>query len=331
MTAQPRSIAVIGAGGVGGLIAAMLARGGHDVRLLARGAALVAIRDHGVRLLGTDGESSVRLAQVSDDPGQLGVADIIIVTVKTWQLAELGPRLVPVMGPRTVVLPLQNGVEASEQLAAALGEPHVIGGVARVISWIEQPGVIRSTIPPGLTIGALRPDQAEAVETCAAALRVDQPAPPFGGAAARRQAPGVDGIEVAVSPAIQVARWTKLVFIAPYGAIGAVERVPVGTIRTTPALRARLEASMHEVAAVAAARGVPLPADTLPGMLQLIDRIPAESTASMHRDIAEGRPSELHELIGAVVRLGRQAGVATPVSAALYAQLEPFERKARGG
>jgi 2-dehydropantoate 2-reductase len=310
-TSEPRSVAIVGAGGVGSLLAAMLARGGTDVRMLARGRALEAIRERGVRLRGPDGDAVFPVSRASDDAAVLGVADIVVVTVKTWQLAELGPRLVPLVGDRTVVVPLQNGVGASEQLAATLGERRVIGGVARLISWVERPGEVRWIgMPPGLTIGARTADQAADVEACAATLRIG-------------------GLEVAVTDAIAQALWTKFLFIAPYAALGAVERVPVGVLRTAPASRARLLEAMREVAAVAAARGVVLPPDTVGNMLQLIDRIPAESTASMHRDIVDGRPSELHELIGAVVRLGREAQVATPVSAELYAQLEPLERTAR--
>jgi 2-dehydropantoate 2-reductase len=311
-TSQPRSVAIVGAGGVGGLLAAMLARGGNDVRMLARGRALDAIRERGIVLRGPDGEAAFPISRASDDAAALGVADLVIVTVKTWQLAEIGPQLVPLVGDRTIVVPLQNGVEASERLAAALGEHRVIGGVARLISWVERPGEIRWIgMPPGLTIGPRYADQAAGVEACAATLRTG-------------------GLEVAVTDAIAQALWTKLLFIAPYAALGAVERVPAGVIRTAPASRARLEAAMREVAAVAAARGVVLPPDAVGSMLQLIDRIPADATASMHRDIVDGRPSELHELIGAVVRLGREAHVATPLSAELYAQLEPLERKARG-
>jgi 2-dehydropantoate 2-reductase len=310
---EPRRIAVIGAGGVGGLLAALLARAGHDVRVLARGAALAAIRDRGLRLRGPDGDQAVAIGRASDDPAALGAADLVLVTVKTWQLAELGPRLVPVMGDAALVVPMQNGVEASEILAAALGDDRVIGGVARMIAWAEAPGEIRWIgSGPSLSIGARHPAQAARVEACAATLRSG-------------------GIEIVIAADIERARWLKFLFLAPYAAIGAVERVPLGTLRRMPAARARLEAAMHEIAAVAAARGVALPPGAPAAALQRLDVLPEDATASMHRDIAAGRPSELDELIGAVVRLGRDAGVATPVAAELHARLEPLERRARGG
>lgn len=310
-TSESRSIAVVGAGGVGGLLAAVLARAGLDVRMLARGAALTAIRERGLRTRGPDGDHTVPIARVSDDASALGAVDIVLVTVKTWQLAELGPRLVPLIGDRSLVIPMQNGVEASEVLARSLGDDHVIGGVCRMIGWTEQPGEIRWIGPtPSLTIGARSPGQSARVQACAATLEAG-------------------GIQVVIADDIERARWLKFLFMAPYAAVGAVERAPLGVLRKAPAARARLEAAMHEVAALAAARGAELPAGTVASMLRRIDTLPEDATTSMYRDIVDGRPSELHELIGAVVRLGREAQVATPVSAELYAQLEPLERQAR--
>ena len=310
-SSETRRIVVVGAGGVGSLLAAMLARSGNDVAMLARGTALGVIRERGIRVLGPETDDVVPIGRASDDPAELGVADVVIVTVKTWQLAELAPRLVPLVGPHTIVVPLQNGVEASEQLAPALGEDRVVGAVARVISWVERPGEVRWIVAPSLTIGLRRPAPGDDIEACARTLRTG-------------------GIEVLIAASIEPARWTKFLFIAPYAAVGAVERAPLGVIRSRPETRARLIAAMDEVAAVAAARGVAMPPDTAALMMQRLDNLPADATTSMHRDIVEGRPSELDQLIGAVVRLGREAHVATPVSTALYAELAPLERKARG-
>jgi 2-dehydropantoate 2-reductase len=305
------AIAVVGAGGVGGLLAAMLARGGNDVRVLARGAALAAILERGLRISGPGDDDTVPIRRAADDAGALGPADIVIVAVKTWQLAELAPRLTPLLGPQTLVVPMQNGVEAADTLARALGEGHVIGGVCRVIAWAERPGEIHwMGAPMSLTIGARLAGQQGAVDACAAILRTG-------------------GIEVVVAHDIARAVWLKLMFLAPFGAVGAVERAPIGDLRRRPELRARIEGAMHEIAALAAARSVSLPADAVAAAMRRLDELPDDATTSMHRDIVAGRPSELDEQIGAVVRLGREAQIATPVSAELYARLAPLERHAR--
>jgi 2-dehydropantoate 2-reductase len=305
------AIAVVGAGGVGGLLAAMLARGGNDVRILARGAALTAILERGLRISGPGDEDTVPIRRAADDAGALGPADIVIVAVKTWQLAELGPRLAPLVGERTLVVPMQNGVEAADILARALGDDHVLGGVCRVIAWAERPGEIHWIGPsPSLTIGARTPGQQAVVDGCAAVLRTE-------------------GIEVVVAHDIARAVWLKLLFLAPFGAVGAVERAPIGRLRHDASARDRLEGAMREIAALATARGVRMPPDAVAVAMSRLDELPDDATTSMHRDIIAGRPSELDELIGAVVRLGRDAQIATPVSAELYAQLEALERRAR--
>jgi 2-dehydropantoate 2-reductase len=320
---QVARIAVVGAGGVGGLVAARLALAGNDVRVLARGATLDAIRAHGLRLRGPDGDFTARVAVAASEAAALGEVDFVLVAVKTWQLADMAPRLVPLVGEHTIgepsgalrlapiVVPLQNGVEAAGRLAAALGDARVVGGLCAMLSWAERPGEIKWIGgTPMVTLGARRPEQAAAVAACSERLR---------GA----------GLRVEIASDIDRALWSKLLFIAPLGAVGAVEGAAAGALRRAPAVRARLEAAMYEVAAVAAARGVALAPDAVAVAMRRIDQLPEDATASLQRDIAAGRPSELHELIGAVVRLGQEAHVETPVSAGIYAALLPLEARAR--
>jgi 2-dehydropantoate 2-reductase len=305
------SIAVIGAGGVGGLLAGRLARGGHDVRVLARGAALEVIRARGLRLRGPDGDHLAPVALATDEVSAMGAVDLVLVAVKTWQVLEVAPRLPPLVRDDTVVVPLQNGVEAVAHLASTLGQERVVGGLCHMLSWVEQPGEIGwMGAGPSVTLGARRPAQAEPVARCAAVLRSAD-------------------IHVEVTGAIESTLWVKLLFIAPFGAVGAAARLSAGPLRRDSSSRARLEAAMREVAAVAGGHGVVLPADTVDLAMRRIDSLPEDATASLYRDIARGRPSELNELIGAVDRLGREARIATPVSAALYAELLPLEQRAR--
>jgi 2-dehydropantoate 2-reductase len=306
-------LAVIGAGGVGGLLAGLAARAGLEVALLARGAALEAIRADGLEVTTADGRFTVRPAAVSDDPAALGRCDAVLVAVKSWQVAELAPRLAPLVAPGGVVVPLQNGVEAGARLAAGLPGVRVADGVTAVFAWSEGPGRIRHVgAPLRITMG-------------------ERPGAPLGGlleplAAALASA----GVEAVVSESIAVLAWEKLLFVAPFGAVGAVSRAPAGAIRETPETRALFAGLVAEGAAVARARGVALSADVVERTLAWLDRVRWDATVSMQRDLAAGRPSELLDQPGAVARLGAEAAVPVPLHRVLLAALLPLERSARG-
>ncbi len=303
-------IAVVGAGGVGGLFGALLSRAGEEVAFVARGAHLEAIRRDGLRVESSLGSFTVR-AQASDDPAALGAADAVLVAVKTWQVKEVAPRLRPLLGPAAVVVPLENGVEAADDLAAALGPGPVAGGLCHVLAWIERPGAVRQTgFAPRVTLGELGGGGSERLERLAAALRRA-------------------GIETAVVPDIRTKLWEKFLIIDPLGSVGAAVRLPVGELLAVPETRALLVAAARETEALARARGARLAADALERTLGWVEALPPEATSSMQRDVVAGKPSELHEQTGAVVRLARASGVPVPVHEALYAALLPQERRAR--
>jgi 2-dehydropantoate 2-reductase len=303
-------IAVVGAGGVGGLFGGLLARSGAEVALVARGRQLQAIRANGLRVESPLGSFAVP-APAQEDPAALGPADAVLVAVKTWQVKEVAPRLGPLLAPGAVVVPMENGVEAADELAGALGEGPVAGGLCHVLAWIEAAGVIRHTgPPPRVTLGERGGGGSERLERLAAALRAA-------------------GMEVAIAPDIQAALWEKFLFIDPFGSVGALTRSSAGAMRSDPESRAMLIGAMREVEAVARARGVAIPPGAVERALARIDSLPAEATASMQRDLAAGRPSELLEQTGAVVRLGSEAGVPVPLHEFVYGRLLPRERAAR--
>jgi 2-dehydropantoate 2-reductase len=305
-------IAIVGAGGVGGLVAGLLARAGTEVALLARGAGLEAIRKDGLAVDSSLGTFTVRPAVVSDDPAALGQADAVLVAVKAWQVAELAPRLAPLLGPDGFAVPLQNGVEAADRLAAALGPERVAGGLSFLLAWTEAPGRVKHVGgAPRITLGELRGGGSPRLDRLAAAL-IEA------------------GVVAERAEDISAALWRKFLFIDPLGTVGAVTRAPIGVIRSVPESRALLAGAMREVAAVAKGRGVDVGSDAVEAALRQVDTMPPEATASMHRDLAAGRPSELEDQTGAVVRLGRAAGVATPIHDALLPALLPMERAARG-
>jgi 2-dehydropantoate 2-reductase len=300
---------------VGGLFAGLLARSGTEVLLVARGAALKAIRSGGIAVDSPLGRFTARPAAAADDPAALGSSDAVLVSVKAWQVEDVAPRLAPLVAGGGFAVPLQNGVEAAARLATALGEERVVGGLTHVLAWTEAPGRIRHVgAAPRVTLGergerAGRPSAR--LEALAAALRAA-------------------GIEVRIAEDVEAASWEKFLLIEPWGSVAAAARAPIGTLRAVPETRALLLAAMDEVAALAAARRVSLPAGLKDATLAWLEGLPAEATASMQRDIGAGRPSELLDQTGAVVRLARAAGVPAPLHEALLALLLPQERAARG-
>ncbi len=304
-------IAIYGPGGAGGYFGARLARAGEDVVFIARGAHLAAIRENGLRVDSVDGKFVARPAVATDDPSHAGPVDVVILGVKTWQVPEAARSLGPLLGPETFVVPLQNGVEAAEQLAAVLGRDRVLGGLARVFSFIVEPGCIRHLGGPAeITFGEIHN------RSTARARRL-------------QEALSRAGIAASIPRDIRVALWEKFLFIVPLGGLGAVTRAPVGVSRALPETRLLLEQGMTEIVDVARGRQIPLARDAAARAMGLVDALPPDATMSMQRDIAAGRPSELDAWNGAVGRLGRSVGVPAPLHDILYRCLLPLELRAR--
>jgi len=297
---------------VAGYFGGRLAQAGEEVAFIARGEQLRALQDQGLLVDSLKGDFALRPVQATDDPAQVGVVDAILVGVKAWQVTEAAQAMHPLVGPETVVVPLQNGVEAPDQLAAVLGIEHVLGGLCRIISSVVEPGHIRHAgLEPYVAFGELDNHHSERAERL-------------------REAFARAGVAVEIPPDIQVALWEKFLFIASFSGVGAVTRAPAGVLRSLTETRQMLEQAMHEVLAVARAREIALSEEAIRRTMDIIDSLPPGGTASMQRDIMEGRPSELESQNGAVVRLGQEAGVATPLHAFIYHSLLPLESRARG-
>ena len=305
-------IAVVGVGGVGGYFGGRLAQARADVVFIARGEHLRAIQTQGLKVESIKGDFAVQPAQATDDPASVGVVDVVLIGVKAWQVPEVARQIQPMMGPETIVVPLENGVEAPDQLAAVLGAQHVLGGLCRIVSFISGPGQIRHAgMEPYVAFGELDNHSSERAERL-------------------RQAFEQAGVRAEIPANIQVALWEKFLFIVSISGVGAVTRAPAGVIRSLPQTRHMLEQAIREALAVGQARGIPLAEETAAGIMALIDGAAADSTASMQRDIMNGRPSELEYQTGTLLRLGQEVGVATPVHSFIYQSLLPQERRARG-
>lgn len=305
-------ILVMGTGGLGGYFGALLQRAGEDVVFVARGAHLRALQRDGLRVNSPDGDFALRV-RATDDPAEAGPVELVMFTVKMYDLDSAGAAIRPVVGPETSVLCLQNGVEAEERLGSMLGPDHILGGVTYVSAVIEGPGVIRHTGPAGdIMFGEMDGRITPRVRLIEAGLRRA-------------------GVEATVTPAITRALWEKFVFISAMGGMTAVTRAPMGEIFEHTEPRQMFHGLMEEAVAVGRSRGLQLDGVVDRHLAFVEERIRGpeyEMRASIYHDLAAGRRIELDALSGAVLRLGREAGVPTPLSFAIVAALRPYERRA---
>lgn len=307
----PLKIAVIGAGGVGGYFGGKLAAAKIDTTFIVRGRTLDALRARGLRVDSIDGNFTVVPVNATDRPVE--PVDAVLMTVKSWQIREAAAQIRPIVGRETLVIPLENGIDAPEQLASVLDRHNVAGGLCGIVSFVVEPGVIRHAgAAPFITFGEL-----------------DNHLSPRAGRL--RDVMRSAGINAEIPDDIHRSMWSKFVFIAPMSGIGATTRLPVGEWRSRPETRRMAEEAIREVAGVAAARGIHLDDDIVAKVMQRYDGLPSDATSSLQRDMISGKPSELEAQLGAAVRLGRESRVATPVLETLYETLLPQERIARGG
>lgn len=305
-------IAVFGTGAVGGYFGGRLAEAGQDVTFIARGTHLAAMRETGLHVTSIKGDFVIHPAQATDNPAEVGVVDVVLVAVKTWQVDEAAHTIQPMVGPDTMVVPLQNGVEAAGQLQAVLGEKPVVGGFCRIISAMTGPGQIHHMASEPYIAFAELDNQPSA--------RTQRLYEAFVGA----------GVNCEIPADIELAVWQKFLFVAAWGGVGAITRAPMGVLRSIPETRGMLERSMREIYAIGQARGVKFSPDILSQTMITYENLAAAGTTSMQRDIAEGRPSELEGQIGAIVRLGRESNVPTPLNEIIYQALLLMEKRARG-
>jgi len=306
-------IAVFGAGGLGGYLGARLAQAGDDIALVARGPHLTAIQAHGLFVESPTGDFHLTPTIATDRPEDVGVVDAVLLGVKTWDVRAAAAAIRPMVGATTGVLTLQNGVEAPMEVAEVLGKEHVIVGVAIIRCFIAAPGRLRhvSSFDPNLTLGEIDNRLSARVEHIRAAL-------------------AKVNVSVNVPTNIETSLWGKLVNVAAIGGVGAVVRVPIGVWRQIPQVRVMVEQAAQEVVAVARARGVHPPEAIMDLMKRSIDAAPHALMVSMHEAIVGGKPSELEYWNGAVVRLGREVGISTPLNEFIYYSLLPQEMKSRG-
>ena len=299
-------IAVVGAGGVGGAFGAALAKAGGDVTFIARGAHLAAMKSNGLKVESPRGDIHLQPTQATDDPAAVGPVDIVLFCVKLWDVESAGRHIKPLVGARTAVIPLQNGIDAPERLVPILGKQAVMGGVAQISASIVAPGVIRQVGTfMRMIFGELDGSRSPRGEALLALCRKA-------------------GFDATLSEQILTELWMKFILLATNASVMALARQPIGKLRDDPDMKPQFVAAYREVIDVGRARGVALPADVLDKMLAFNAGAPPTMKASMALDLERGNRIELPWLGGKVVELGRALGVPTPTHALMYAALKPY-------
>lgn len=295
-------IAVMGSGGLGGYFGARLCDGGAEVHFIARGAHLEAMRSQGLRI---EGPAALHLPAVNatDDPGQIGVVDLVMLCVKLWDTEAALKQISPLIGPDTSIISFQNGVLKDQMLKAAYDESRLMGGVGYVATTIDRPGVIRQTGPmQRMIFGEFDGTRSARAKAFLAACLAG-------------------GIKAELSENILREIWQKYVFLVGLSGTTATIRKPIGPIRENLQTRAFLLEVMREVVAVGRAHGVDLAEDYAQVRLELADEVAYDMTSSMHHDLERGNRLELRWLAGGVVELGLRQGVPTPMNSAITAIL----------
>lgn len=303
-------IAVFGAGGVGAFFGGLLVRGGADVHFIARGPQLAALRSRGIRIRSLRfGDVQVQPVHAESDAARVGPCDLVLVCVKAHQTPEILDDLAPLVAGSTTLVTLQNGVESDEPLAARFGSERVIPGVVYVGATIEEPGVVSHVAAGTLAIGVREGGDASRLPAVSAALQQS-------------------GQPVKIVADIQFERWRKLLWNASFNPLSAITQQTPRDLLAVPAARQLLVDLMREVAAVAGAHGIALPASAIEEQLVWTEQAPAIRT-SMMVDRSLGRGMEIDALVGVVIRKGAERGVETPFSRAMAALLEAIAAEPR--
>lgn len=302
-------IAIIGAGGLGALFGGLLAQAGEDVTFVARGANLQALCANGLILKRLTDEELHLEVRATADPGEVGPVDLIWFCAKTYDLEAAARQCIPLMGPETVAMTIQNGVDAPDQVAAVLGGVDVLGGVVLGGASLVAPGVVEQRTPRiPMHVG-------EIVGGCS--TRVDQ----------LHQTLLAAGIDSAISRDIRREIWEKFIVSCAALGLSSLTRLPYALIFACPETAELAKGIMAEAEAVGHAKGVVFESGTVERLLQLVRSVASTTSAargSMYLDLVGGRRLELDAINGAAVRIGREVGVPTPLNFAVYAALRPY-------
>jgi 2-dehydropantoate 2-reductase len=302
-------VAVLGSGGIGGYYGTLLARSGHDVAFIARGAHLEAMQGRGLTVRTSEGESTIPVT-ASVDTAAVGTVDLVLFSVKSYDTATAAQALTPLMARDTAVITFQNGLDNVEAIVSVAGSEAVLAGAVYVAVQLVEPGAILRMGGEGKVVfGELSGPVTERVQRIAEAFRQS-------------------GIPHEVTTDIQRVLWDKFLFITGVGGVTALARSSIGPLVASAAGRGLLHAACAEIVAVAQAEGGHLLPAAVDAVLAQAATLPARWRSSMARDLEEGRRLEVDALSGAVVRRGIKHGIPTPVHQAIVACLSVHQPSA---
>jgi 2-dehydropantoate 2-reductase len=301
-------IAFVGVGGVGGYFGGKLAReyensDQHEIVFIARGEHLKAIQKNGLQLFTREGDYIVRPKIATDNPTVAGVFDLVFFCTKSYSLESAAQKFSACINKNTVVIPLLNGVNNADRLCAALPQTNVLNACAYIISFIESPGFVHQTEGPCLLTFGTDDETAQKYQYILDILLQAK-------------------IQATLTSKISEVLWAKYMLICPLGSLTALTGKTYGEIMGDMKLRQKLKSMMKEVTAVAQARKVILPEDSVDKAMELIGRVAYDNKTSMQLDREKGRQTEIDLIPAYICRMGRELGIPTPLHNEIYAQLK---------
>ena len=304
------NIVVFGTGGVGGYFGAKLNKAGFKVTFIARGKQLVAIKNNGLHIKSINGDFTIH-PEVTDDVSTLTSIDLILIGVKSWQITEVAQVIKPIIDKNTMVLPLQNGADNADKLRAVLNAENVLAGLCKIVSKVEDYGVINHfAYDPEIIFGEYNNLQTD---------RVKQLKLVFDKA----------GFKNKLSGNIHLDIWRKYMFITTVSGIGALTRSSFGVMKQNDVVMDMMQKTAHEIKQIANTKEILISDADVERTLKMFDQMPFETTASMQRDMMEMKPSELENFNGYIVKEGIELGVETPINSFIYNCLLPQENSVR--
>ncbi len=299
-------IAIMGAGGVGSYFGARLAASGEDVTFIARGRHLAALRERGMSLKSPRGDLRLATVAATDDPSTVGTVDVVLVTVKLYDLVNACEAIAPMVGPATMIVPIQNGVSAVDMVRSRFDRDHVVGGAVFVASFVVAPGEVEhKTELHRLVFGEADGSLSDRV-------------------LALRDAGQRAGFDAEASQDIELDLWKKFAALGGFSPVSSLSRQTGGAISADKDLWQLVRRSVGEVVAVGRAKGIAFAPDIVEQTLAMNARFDPDAKNSMLLDLEAGKPLEHEWISGEIVRLGRELGVATPFHEIAYAALKPF-------